>query len=69
MKKYYAGVYLVIEVDEKMFNKIDLHIIPPMQSHIKYLLGNDEEMNYLSKLLNIPKSELVTDYFKIVNIG
>ena len=62
------GVYLVLTVTDDIFDAInDRMLISGSNDNIKYLLGNQAEMEHLAFILNKPVSFIPpTDYFKVI---
>jgi hypothetical protein len=71
--KIYDEYYRVIELSQTEFDLVEEHLNGSTgcgENIIKYLLGNDEERNYLSEMLDLEKVELGDpDYFKIVLVN
>lgn len=65
IKVYYDQVYLVIEVVEEVFNQITEYCLDTHSDRIKYLLANEREIQYLSKIMGFDLSVHSSDYFKV----
>jgi hypothetical protein len=62
---YVEDYYLVFKTDK--FDEITEHLIEPFDNpDVKYLLGNDKETLYLSKIFGFDPDKVHTDYFKII---
>lgn len=70
MKVYHKNYYTVIELSDEEYDSANEYILSSSDwdwPRSKVLLGNEREINYLSKLLKIKKSEIdKSDWIKLV---
>ncbi len=64
IKQYNEYVYSVFEVTKQVFDNIPNRlVISPYLKDTKFMLGNEEEEEYL---LKVGFPQVVTDYYKII---
>lgn len=70
MKIYHKNYYTVIELSDEVYDSANEYILSSSDwdwPRSKVLLGNEREINYLSKLLKIKNSEIdKSDWIKLV---